>query len=419
MKICLVSQEYPPETAWGGVGTQTWVKARALARLGHEVHVLSRAADQELETRSELIDGVMVHRMQPPGFAFPIYGKPLYMLGYTWYVLAALYQLMEQYKFDVFDFPEFGGEGFAYQLDRVLWNWVPVVVQLHGPLAMFREIFRWPEPHSRLQQFGMFVEEFSLKNADVIMSCSGSVADLAHRYYGIARDAVEVVHCGVDTSIFHPVPETPLESRPTVLFVGQIVENKGAHIVADAVLSLRHKYPGIKLKLLGSGSEVPDMIRARCKAEEADDCVEFCGFVPLHELPDYYRRAHVFCSPSEYEGFGQVYIESMACGCPVIASTEGGGVEAIEDGATGLLVPPNDIQATAAALDRILGDSALRHRMSEAGKQRVADYFSMEKYIQRVVAAYEKAIEICRHIPDDVKNLSDWEATYHMRREPS
>jgi len=91
MKICLVSQEYPPETAWGGVGTQTWVKARGLARLGHEVHVLSRAANQEAGLRSEMADGVTVHRMQPPGFEFPIFGKPLYMLGYAWHVLGTLY----------------------------------------------------------------------------------------------------------------------------------------------------------------------------------------------------------------------------------------------------------------------------------------------------------------------------------------
>jgi len=63
MKICLVSQEYPPETAWGGIGTQTWIKARALARLGHDIHVLSRAANEGPELRTEIAAGVIVHRM--------------------------------------------------------------------------------------------------------------------------------------------------------------------------------------------------------------------------------------------------------------------------------------------------------------------------------------------------------------------
>jgi glycosyltransferase involved in cell wall biosynthesis len=409
MKICLVSQEYPPETAWGGVGTQTWVKARGLARLGHEVHVLSRAANQEPGLRSESIDGVIVHRMQPPGFEFPIYGKPLYMLGYTWHVLGTLYKLMEEYKFDVLDFPEYGGEGFAYQLDRTRWNWTPVVVQLHGPLAMFREIFRWPEPGSRLQSFGMYLEEFSLKNADVVMACSASVAELAGRYYGISPDAVEVVHCGVDTDVFCPRPETPRASRRTVLFVGQIVENKGTHVLAEAVLSLRSKYPDICLQLLGAGREVVDMIEEMCRACGGERNVEFHGFVPLEKLPDFYRRAHVFCLPAEYESFGQVYIEAMACGCPVIASNSGGGAEIVTDGQSGLLVAPNDVQATARAIDCMLGDAELRERASAAGLKRVREYFAMDKYIARVVAAYEKAIAISSGLDDAAKEQSDWE----------
>ena len=66
MNICLVSQEYPPETARGGIGTQTWNKARSLSRLGHAVHVLTCASAEGSDLRSESCSGVMVHRMQPP-----------------------------------------------------------------------------------------------------------------------------------------------------------------------------------------------------------------------------------------------------------------------------------------------------------------------------------------------------------------
>jgi hypothetical protein len=83
MNICVVSQEYPPETPWGGIGTQSRNKAIALARLGHNVHVLSRAADQGPEMQTACDEGVIVHRMQPPGFEFPIYGRSTYLLGYS------------------------------------------------------------------------------------------------------------------------------------------------------------------------------------------------------------------------------------------------------------------------------------------------------------------------------------------------
>jgi hypothetical protein len=120
MNICLVSQEYPPETARGGIGTQTWNKARSLARLGHSVHVLSCGAGEGPDLRTEIENGITVHRMRPPGQEcgeeFPVYNAPTYSLGYTWSVLRQLNKLMRITAFDVIDFAEYGAEGFGYQL---------------------------------------------------------------------------------------------------------------------------------------------------------------------------------------------------------------------------------------------------------------------------------------------------------------
>ena len=78
MRICLVSQEYPPETARGGIGTQNWTKARALTGLGHEVHVLSSATGDADGLVTRVDEGVTVHRMQPPGVEVPVYEAPAY-----------------------------------------------------------------------------------------------------------------------------------------------------------------------------------------------------------------------------------------------------------------------------------------------------------------------------------------------------
>src|SRR5437868_2196634 len=140
MNICLVSQHYPPDTAQGGVGTQTWNKAHALAALGHEVHVLSCAAGPGPDLKSELHGKITVHRMQPPGQEhgrdYSVYNEHTYQLGYSWAVLRHLRTLETLTNFDVIDFAEYGAVGFAYQLDRTPWNWVPVIVQLHAPLAL-------------------------------------------------------------------------------------------------------------------------------------------------------------------------------------------------------------------------------------------------------------------------------------------
>ena len=399
MNICLVSQHYPPETAQGGVGTQTWNKARALARLGHTVHVLSCAARRGPDLRTEADGGVIVHRMQPPGQEdgrdFPVYQATTYAVGYSWSVLGHLHRLMQTARFDVLDFPEYGAEGFAYQLDRGPWNWVPVVVQLHAPLALLAEQIGWPEKDSDSYRVGTLMEGTSIRRADGLMACSAAIADFTAAFYGVPRTSIDVVHCGVDAEAFRPAADSERgEHRPTVLFVGNIAGNKGVQTVFEAVLRLRARYPTIRLQLLGSsGDGLAAELRERAEREGAGANVEFPGFISRADLPDFYRRADVFCAPAQYEGgVANVYLEAMACACPVVASTAGGPPEAVKHGETGLLVPPGDVPAATAALDRLLGNPGLRRRLGEAGRRRVEDCFAMEPYIDRVLKTYRKAI---------------------------
>jgi glycosyltransferase involved in cell wall biosynthesis len=88
-----------------------------------------------------------------------------------------------------------------------------------------------------------------------------------------------------------------------------------------------------------------------------------------------------------------VYIEAMASGCPVVASKTGGAPEAVADGESGLLVPPRDVDATATALDRIIGDSDLHRRMSTTARAEVERYFAVERYTDRVLVTYARAME--------------------------
>src|SRR5262249_53360929 len=154
------------ETARGGIGTQTWNKAQTLTRLGHRVHVLSCAARPGPELRTDETDGVVVHRFQPPGFEVEVNDQATYLLGYSWSVFRHLRLLQQRESFDIVNFPEYGGEGYAYQLDRQPWNWTPVVVQLHGPLAMFTERIGWPDPDSNFWRVGTEMERVSIRFAD-------------------------------------------------------------------------------------------------------------------------------------------------------------------------------------------------------------------------------------------------------------
>ena len=397
MNICLVSQEYPPETALGGIGTQNWNKARALSRLGHTVHVLSCGVHKDAEWRTQSHDGVTVHRMRPPEcYVDGTYNQATYWVGYSWLVLQHLRRLMRSIRFDVIDFAEYGGEGFAFQLDRTADNWVPVAVQLHGPLTIFAERLGWPEKGSDLLRVGSFLEEYSIQQADALMACSENIADFTAAHHGVPRDRIAVVHCGVDTETFHPRDDSAKDlENPVVFFAGNLVLSKGLGTVLKAVLRLIPKFPGIKLRI--AGKDDPDMIRdlkTEARRVGAEGAIEFAGFLGRTEVAEAYRNAHVFCSPAQSEpGVANVYIEAMASGCPVVAANTGGAPEAVMDGVTGLLAPPNNPEATAAAIDRILSSSGIHREFSRAARKRVDEYFAMDHYIRRVLDTYGVAME--------------------------
>ncbi len=391
MRVCLVSQEYPPASGKGGIGTQTRTKAKLLTQRGHEVHVLSASVKPgpPLQTAEE--DGVVVHRLQPPLVATQ---TAPYWLGYSWLVFTHLRTLEERFTYDLIHFAEYGGEGFVYQLDRTPWAWTPIAVQLHGPLMLLQERAGWPEEDSDLYRVGARMEEDTIRLADGVLSSSATSADFAAGRYGIDRASIEVVYAGIDLDVFGPGAPPPA-ARPIVAFVGNLSMAKGAGTALDAVLRLRERYPGIRLRLIGEGRDaVRDRLLRRAEDAGAPEVLEFTGFVADRaELADHLRRATALCAPAGVEG-GPVLanLEAMACGCPVVAGDNAGTAEGMIDGETGFLVPPDDVEATAAALDRVLGDPGLRARLSERGRRHVEDNFGLDRYIERVLHGWERTI---------------------------
>jgi glycosyltransferase involved in cell wall biosynthesis len=114
--------------------------------------------------------------------------------------------------------------------------------------------------------------------------------------------------------------------------------------------------------------------------------------VPHHELGPLYERAAVVAVPSLREGFGVACAEAMAHGRPVVASAVGGLLDLVVDGETGLLVPPGDVPALRAALERLLADRELRRRFGEAGRERIRRSFSWPAVTDATIAAYEEAL---------------------------
>src|SRR5207249_9593220 len=215
-----------------------------------------------------------------------------------------------------------------------------------------------------LYRTGTFMEGTCLRLADAVFSSSACSADWCARTYGIRRDAIEVIHTGIDTAHFSP-RNVPKEERPTVVFAGRISRSKGVATLVEAVLRLAPNVPGLQLRLIGRADrEFHDWISQRTLSSGIPGLVDMIGYVPREDLPDHLSRAHVFAAPSMYEGGpGFVYLEAMACGLPVIACSGSGVEEVVTPGENGLLVAPGDISALVSALRTLLCNPELRQSM--------------------------------------------------------
>ena len=397
LRIVLVSQEYPPQTARGGIGSQTHVKAHGLAARGHEVVVLSQSIDDRRHEYSD--DLVRVIRIPVINADAPMATEIAQWLTYSSQVAAELDRLCRSARQDVIDFPEWACEGYVHLLNRTERNYVPVAVHLHGPLVMFAHTMHWPELDSEFYRIGTHMEQTCLRLADAVFSSSHCSARWCSEYYGARRENIPRLHTGVDTGLFRPKP-IAASTPPTIMFVGKITRNKGVKILLEAACRLIEQFPTLRLVIIGQGErEVVAELRAMARHNAVEDMLELRGYIHRDELPSHLTEAYVFAAPSMYEGGpGLVYLEAMACGLPVVACSGSGASEVVDNGQNGFLVAPHDVEALTGVLRRLLADNELREQMgARARRFVVAEGDSrvcldrLESFYRHVAAGQRKA----------------------------
>jgi glycosyltransferase involved in cell wall biosynthesis len=235
----------------------------------------------------------------------------------------------------------------------------PVVLTLHGSGSAGR--FEDLQLMSRRPRLARML----LRRARVVIAVSEQLADAARRVG--ARD-VRWIPNGVEI----PTEVGDEAEPPEVLFVGRLAPEKGIQELAEATR-------GLNLVVAGDGplrSLLPGAL----------------GFVPHEEVERLLARAAVFVLPSHREGLPTALLEAMAHGCAVVATPVGGIPSLVEDGRTGLLVPPGDAGALRAAVERLLADRALRRRLGDAARARVMELCSWDRVVDETLAAYEAAV---------------------------
>lgn len=225
------------------------------------------------------------------------------------------------------------------------------------------------------------------RNSKVVFENEEDLAECVAARSVRPADAVLIPGAGVDTSSLRPSPAP--SGQPVVVMGSRMLREKGVFEFVQAAVALRARGIGARFVLAGmpdagNPSAVPLEQLRRWNAEGAVEWIGYCD-----DMAGLLRQSHIACLPSYYrEGLPKFLLEAMASGLPVISTDAIGCRQAVEQGVTGLLVPPRNVQALVQALESLLGDARQRQRMGLAGRARVMRLFDGRIVIGRTLDLY-------------------------------
>jgi glycosyltransferase involved in cell wall biosynthesis len=206
----------------------------------------------------------------------------------------------------------------------------------------------------------------------------------------IIRSAVDVERFtqGGDCAAFRSTYGVP-DGALLLAAAGQLIPRKGHRYLLQAAAELRADHAGFHVLIFGDGY-LRNQLQAQAESLGVADIVTLAGF--REDLDDYVGCFDIFVHPALAEGLGVAALKAAAAGVPVVGFEAGGLAEAVADGETGILVPPEDAGALQTAIAALLDDEDLRTRLGSAGRKRMQDEFSIVTMAEKHIALYESVI---------------------------
>jgi len=373
MKIALIS---PYDFAFpSGVNNNITHTAACFREWGHEVTIIGPCSD----------DGASL----PPNFvhalggvlSFPFAGS-MARINLSPRVYRQVKKLLQQQQFDVI------------HLHEPMTPALPLVALRHAPLcpkSLFVGTFHAYRESSATYYYGKPILKRFFKRLDGRIAVSSAARDYIASYfdgdYVIIPNGIDVKRFG-DPRI-EPWPQYQ-DGKLNILFVGRLEKRKGFRFLLHAFRRVKTLMPQTRLIVVGAYDEEDKQPFEEYVREHrlADVC--FVGWVSDEDLPRYYRSCDIFCAPSTgFESFGLILLEAMAAGKPIVTCDIPGYRTVMADGQEGLMVPPEDEDALARALIRLLRDPAARHVMGQRGRAK-AQAYAWERVSEQVLIYYQE-----------------------------
>jgi len=260
----------------------------------------------------------------------------------------------------------------------------PVPVLITSQLS-YRDLY--PTSYRRMLKFSDRVSDRIVVNSKAVIR---SLIDEE----GLAPERLTLIYNGVDPSVFHPVGrQRPEWLKDASLVIGAVCvlrREKRLDLLMRAFAEVRDLRPGMKLVIVGSGDQQPEIEALRVSLGLGEDC----RLIPqTPDVAEWMRAMDIFVLCSESESFPNALLEAMACGCCVVGSRVGGIPELVVDSANGLLFESGSVADLSRVLERAIGDDGLREKLGVAASATALNDFSIALAAQRTAALYESLLK--------------------------
>ena len=249
---------------------------------------------------------------------------------------------------------------------------------------------------SAAQRHHSWITRWLISQMDAIIATSELSASF------LKREATVIMH-GVDTDVYSPpadraaaFAEAALPGRYAIGCFGRVRAQKGSDVFVEAMCRLLPRYPDFTAVLVGA--IVPEQqgfandLRRQIEAAGLQSRIVITGELEIEEVQRWYQRLTIYAFTSRNEGFGLTLIEAMAAGAALVASRAGAAEFVVEDGTTGVLTPPGDVEALVAALEPLMRDPASNAAMGERARARVLEKFSLDAEANAIAAVYRRLV---------------------------
>ena len=404
LRICLLT--YRGNPTCGGQGVYIKYLSRALRDSGHRVDVISGPPYPELS------EGVTLHKVPSldlynPDHLFKVtqirdLKSPVNQLEFISMCLGGFPEPLT-FGFRVYQYfrkvmPHYDiihdNQCLSYGILGLRRLGYPTVATIHHPITIDRDeelkaakswikklqIIRW-------YSFIAMQKRVAKRLSSIVTVSECSKRDIFSTFR-IPLSKFRVVPNGINTDYFYPIPHVKRSTNQILVTNSADTPLKGLKYLLHAIASI-HKKREVRLIVIGvpkSGGVVENLVREL----GIGDNVIFTGRIKHEDFARYYAEAAMAVIPSLYEGFGMPAGEAMACGVPVI-STEGGALPEVV-GNAGILVAPGDVRALETAIVSLLDDPARRHRLGQAGLERVKQSFTWHNAAQKTADVYRESI---------------------------